>query len=208
MNQYPRNINHSYRKPVVATSSLAQEKLRPKRFKPFVTEEQIEHFVKRREKMQTPEQISKIREQHSVISDYADFQKILITNGIPEDSFPAFRRLQAEKRASLIAGIRGMYAFGAEEVSQKVAEEFVFGNNEPICAELKLAKTTVGREVLAMLESGEVKGLKEVYLELVIAFPDGPVGESVYDALCNYFAEIDAQRRQEDIDKIYENSIE
>ena len=59
-----------------------------------------------------------------------------------------------------------------------------------------------------MLENGEAKGLKEVYLELVIAFPDGPVGESVYDALCNYFAEVDKQRQQDDIDKIYENSIE
>ena len=158
--------------------------------------------------MQTPEQIRRIREQHNVISDYADFQKILITNGIPEESFPTFKHLQPEKRANLLASIRGMYAFGSEEVSQKVAEEFVFGNNEPICTELKMAKTTAGREVLAMLENGETRELKEVYLELVIAFPDGAVGESVYDALCNYFAEIDNQKRQEDVDKIYENSIE
>ena len=99
-------------------------------------------------------------------------------------------------------------AFRAEEVSPGDLEQLVFGGNEPICAELRMAKTTVGREVLAMLESGNSQGLKEVYLELVIAFPDGDVGVSIYDALKVYFAEVEEQKRLEDLDKIYENSIE
>ena len=48
ISQYPRNINHAYKKPVITSSELSQENLRPKRFKPYVSEEQIERFVKKR----------------------------------------------------------------------------------------------------------------------------------------------------------------
>ena len=68
---------------------------------------------------------------------------------------------------------------------------------------MNLQKTTLGKEILKLVNERDIVSLKVLYLDLVLTFVEGDVGATVAEAVKIYFRqahEIDAQANDLDID--------
>lgn len=166
-------------------------------------------------KRRTNELMRRMMSQENAVPDsqldleyWKVFQQIITLNQLEQYNFEHFKYTSYDKQRRVLSAIANLRCFDSPETNVDAFTVFklVFGRLLPQDIDLELMnlqKTTLGKEILKLVNERDIVSLKVLYLDLVLTFVEGDVGATVAEAVKIYFRqahEIDAQANDLDID--------
>ncbi|CAL5992882.1 Hypothetical_protein [Hexamita inflata] len=193
--QIPKQIKSDYaqQKPVPKTPTIvnSQQKFQPVFMKDLNNFDPNRKFVLQKEQYVDEEQ--KERDQMEALVKKEQllahiFYQIMDQSHILDTHLDRFEYIKYNKKVELVKQLEALYAFSEpsyNNLSLKI-EQLVFapGEEKNIYA---FQGEKVGEKIIDCFLEQDIIVLKQIYIEFCLAFVDGEIGKSLYDAYCKYF---------------------